>query len=109
MRTINEQIKDVKHGLICCLASDGACLELNGKYYTDDLNVNCSGELCNDATQLIDNLLVFGKPTEGLWIYCPDDEDRPRWKCSRCGKIVHKDPAEKLYCALCGQRNRKEA
>lgn len=46
---------------------------------------------------------------EGLWVYCPDDEHHPRWKCSRCGKYVHKDPAEKLYCSLCGQRNRKEA
>lgn len=29
---------------------------------------------------------------EGVWIYCPDDEHRPRWRCSHCG-----------------QRNRKEA
>ena len=46
---------------------------------------------------------------EGVWIYCPDDEHRPRWRCSCCGKIVHRDPAEKLYCSHCGQRNRKEA
>lgn len=53
--------------------------------------------------------LIAKLTAEGTWIYCADDEGRPRWKCSRCGKIVRKDPAEKLYCAACGQRNRKEA
>ena len=107
MRTIN--VKDVKNGLVSCLEQDGACLVMGCKYYTDDLNVNCCGELCKDALMLIDKLAAIGKPAEGMWVYCPDDEHRARWKCSRCGKFVHKDPAEKLYCAACGQRNRKEA
>ena len=67
-------------------------------------DTDCIDRIHADAIKLIEQLSA-----EGLWIYCPDDEGRPRWKCSRCGKYVHKDPAEKLYCALCGQRNRKEA
>ena len=65
---------------------------------------NCVEQAMRDADKLLEKLTA-----EGQWVYCPDDEGRPRWKCSRCGKIVHKDPAEKLYCAACGQRNRKEA
>lgn len=65
---------------------------------------DCITDMLKDAITLIDVLSA-----EGLWVYCPDDEHRARWKCSRCGKIVHKDPADKLYCAACGQRNRKEA
>ena len=65
---------------------------------------DCVNKLMRDAADMIEDLSA-----EGLWVYCPDDEGRPRWKCSRCGKIVHKDPADKLYCAACGQRNRKEA
>ena len=72
--------------------------------YSEKKNGGCITAMLADASALIDELTA-----EGLWVYCPDDEGRPRWKCSRCGKIVHKDPAEKLYCALCGQRNRKEA
>lgn len=67
-------------------------------------DTDCLDSLHADAVKLIEYL-----GAEGLWIYCPDDEGRPRWKCSRCGKIVRKDPADKVHCALCGQRNRKEA
>lgn len=72
--------------------------------YYPETRFNCINLLHADAIKLLEQLTA-----EGLWIYCPDDEGRPRWKCSRCGKYVHKDPAEKRYCALCGQRNRKEA
>lgn len=64
----------------------------------------CKARVADDCLTLIGVLAA-----EGTWVYCPDDEGRPRWKCSRCGKIVRKDPAEKLYCDACGQRNRKEA
>ena len=65
---------------------------------------DCVEQAMRDADKLLEKLTA-----EGLWVYCPDDEHRARWKCSCCGKFVHKDPAEKLYCAACGQRNRKEA
>ena len=47
---------------------------------------------------------VFGK-----WIYYTNDEGKARWKCSVCGKICRRDPADKLYCSHCGSRNSKEA
>ena len=38
----------------------------------------------------------------GKWLYYVNDEGKARWKCSECGKICHKDPAEKNYCSRCG-------
>lgn len=40
----------------------------------------------------------------GKWEYYTNDEGKARWKCSECGKIVHRFPAEKLYCSRCGAR-----
>ena len=50
------------------------------------------------------------KPAKfGKWIYYTDDEHKPKWRCSNCGKICHKNPDKKLYCSNCGSRNQKEA
>jgi len=46
---------------------------------------------------------------ETVWVYSTDEEGKPKWNCKNCGKAVHKDPAEKLYCSRCGLRARKEA
>lgn len=98
-----EKLKSrVMEGLQAC--SNECCTDGIQCPYFPECEHNCEAKLHADAVKLIEHL-----GAEGLWIYCPDDEGRPRWKCSRCGKYVHKDPAEKLYCALCGQRNRKEA
>ena len=45
----------------------------------------------------------------GKWLYYTNDENKARWKCSICGKICRRDPADKLYCSHCGSRNSKEA
>lgn len=45
----------------------------------------------------------------GVWKYYTNDEGKARWKCSICGKICRRDPADKLYCSNCGSRNHKEA
>ena len=45
----------------------------------------------------------------GKWIYYTNDENRPRWKCSECGKICRSDPKDKYYCSNCGSKNTKEA
>lgn len=98
-----EKLKSrVMKGLRAC--SNECCKDGVVCPYFPEQGFNCIAQLHADAINMIEQL-----PAEGLWVYCPDDEGRPRWKCSRCGKFVHKDPAEKVYCALCGQRNRKEA
>lgn len=45
----------------------------------------------------------------GTWIYYRNDEGKPRWKCSICGKIVRRLPYEKLYCSRCGAKMKMEA
>lgn len=45
----------------------------------------------------------------GKWVYYVNEEGKPRWKCSECGKICRRDPHDKYYCSRCGSRNSKEA
>lgn len=45
----------------------------------------------------------------GKWIYYTNDENRPRWKCSECGKIVKRRPTDKFYCSSCGAKLRLES
>lgn len=45
----------------------------------------------------------------GVWKYETDDEGKARWKCSKCGKVCHKHPHDKLYCSRCGSKMRMEA
>lgn len=109
-RTDERRKKDLLDCLVHCMddhcgecrmrakGSNLTCME-----YAED-NVTVPARMIRAIRDMLE-----AETAEGLWIYCPDDEGRPRWKCSRCGKYVHKDPAEKLYCSLCGQRNRKEA
>lgn len=45
----------------------------------------------------------------GKWLYYRNEEGKPRWKCSNCGKIIRHGAREKLYCSACGSRNSEEA
>lgn len=45
----------------------------------------------------------------GKWKYYVNDEGKPRWRCSECGKLCHKRPTEKLYCSNCGCKMRLES
>lgn len=45
----------------------------------------------------------------GVWVFYRNDENKPRWKCSICGKVIRRGVAEKLYCSHCGARMRREA
>lgn len=53
-------------------------------------------------------LEMMKEATFGKWVYYTNDENKARWKCSECGKICRRDPADKLYCSHCGSRNQKE-
>ena len=46
----------------------------------------------------------------GVWVYFTDDENRARWRCSECGKILHRHPYtnNKFYCSYCGAKMRLE-
>lgn len=44
-----------------------------------------------------------------VWKYYTNDENKPRWKCSACGKVCKRNPHYKLYCSNCGARMRMEA
>lgn len=52
---------------------------------------------------------MMKKAVFGTWVYYTNDEGKARWKCSICGKIVRRFPAEKLYCSKCGARLHTEA
>lgn len=43
------------------------------------------------------------------WLYSTDDQHKPLWRCSNCGKVCRKDPKDKRFCAWCGAAMKKEA
>ena len=43
------------------------------------------------------------------WVYYVNEENRARWKCSKCGKICRKDPTLKYYCSNCGAKMVKDS
>lgn len=57
----------------------------------------------------MDNVENWGKRRTGVWVYYTNDEGKPRWKCSECGKICRRDPIEKRFCSHCGSEMHKGA
>ena len=53
--------------------------------------------------------MIEKEATFATWLYYRNDEGKPRWKCSKCGKICKRLPVEKLYCSHCGARMNLEA
>lgn len=45
----------------------------------------------------------------GVWKYYTNEENKPRWKCSCCGKVIRHGAHEKLYCPNCGAKMKTEA
>lgn len=45
----------------------------------------------------------------GTWVYYVNDEGKPRWKCSECGKLCKRIPTDKIYCSQCGAKMRMES
>ena len=33
------------------------------------------------------------------WLYYINDEGKPRWNCSQCGKVCRRDPYDKRFCS----------
>lgn len=48
-------------------------------------------------------------PKYAFWHYYRNEENRPRWKCSECGKICKRLPNDKRFCSWCGAKMRMEA
>lgn len=46
---------------------------------------------------------------EAVWKYGMDDENRPRWRCTNCGKFCHRNPHDKHFCSNCGAEMRLES
>ena len=80
--------------------------EQNGNPELDGDFVTITYITAKRTVELLKNLEV---PVEAVWHYYVNDEGKARWKCSLCGKICHRDPADKLYCSRCGSRNMKES
>ena len=36
------------------------------------------------------------------WHYYLNKNNKVRWKCSNCGKVLHKYPRDEYYCGRCG-------
>ena len=61
------------------------------------------------AKRTVELLKKLEVPINAKWHYYTNDEGRPRWKCTNCGKIVRREPTEKKRCSRCGAYMNKEA
>lgn len=63
--------------------------------------VSC-GECQNDGR-------IMKEARFATWTYYTNDEGKPRWRCSACGKICKRNPHYKQYCSTCGSKMKMEA
>lgn len=56
------------------------------------------------ARRTVELLKKLEVPIEAKWRGYTNDEGRPRWKCTNCGKIVKRPPNDKKRCSICGAR-----
>lgn len=56
------------------------------------------------ARRTVELLKKLETPVEAKWRGYTNDEGKPRWKCTNCGKIVKRPPNDKKRCSICGAR-----
>ena len=56
------------------------------------------------ARRTVELLKKLEAPIEAKWRGYTNDEGKPRWKCTNCGKIVKRPPNDKKRCSICGAR-----
>lgn len=88
---LNEAIMDFEHG---------GNPEIDGDFVVVDYIT---------AKRTLELLKKLEAPVEAVWHYYLNDESRPRWKCTNCGKIAHRLPSGKARCSQCGARMRMES
>lgn len=54
------------------------------------------------ARRTVELLNKLEVPIEAKWRGYTNDEGKPRWKCTNCGKIVKRPPNDKKRCSICG-------
>ena len=58
---------------------------------------------------IVRTLDALAADESAVWQYYTNEENRPRWRCSKCGKIIKQGQHEKRYCSNCGVYIRPEA
>lgn len=61
------------------------------------------------ARRTVELLKKLEAPVEAVWMYYTNDEGKPRWRCSNCGKVCRRNPHDKKRCSECGGHMRMEA
>jgi len=61
------------------------------------------------ARRTVELLKKLEAPVEAVWHYYTNDEGRPRWRCSNCGKVCRRNPHDKKRCSECAGHMNMEA
>lgn len=61
------------------------------------------------ARRTVELLKKLEAPVEAVWMYYTNDEGKPRWRCSNCGKVCRRNPHDKKRCSECAGHMRMEA
>lgn len=101
MNRTEELRRDVLRILEASVADfeDGGNPELDGDFVTVDYIT---------IKRTIELLKKLEAPIEAKWRGYTNDEGKPRWKCTNCGKIVKRPPNDKKRCSICGAHMTEE-
>ena len=95
------RMEELRQHLIRQIVSDIADNEKSGneEYGSDMVVVNII-----TARRVAELLKKLDVPVEAKWHYYMNDEGKPRWRCTNCGKLCRKNPYDKHWCSTCGAR-----
>ena len=99
MEELRQEVAAVLDAAIQEFEQDGNP-ELDGDFVTVDYIT---------AKRTLELLKKLEVPVEAKWHYYINEEGKPRWRCTNCGKIVRHDPHDKKRCSICGAHMSKEA
>lgn len=61
------------------------------------------------ARRTVELLKKMEVPIEAKWHYYTNDEGKPRWRCTNCGRICKRNPYDKQRCSTCGAHTTLES
>lgn len=61
------------------------------------------------ARRTVELLKKLEVPIDAKWHYYTNEEGKPRWRCTNCGRLCKRNPYDKQRCSTCGAHTTLES